>query len=108
MLLIAMCGCAHVDKVAIGTSTATLACDWATTRDAAGAGWRTTYEENPLLGEAPPKAAVDVYFASAIAAQLAAAYFAPRWARIAGAVAIVAIETKAIAHNVQSVGACGF
>lgn len=104
-----ICGtaCAHIDRAALATSTATLACDWGSTRQAAGTGWRLTYEDNPILGLEPSVRAVDGYFAAMIAAQLLAWYLVPRPWRIAGAVALTAFETYYVIDNMPNTGLCG-
>lgn len=99
-----------LNKAAIHTSTALLACDWGQTRGAARAGWPGgTYESNVILGEHPTARQVDAYFAAAIAIDWLLFYLTPpRW-RALGQAGIIGVEAWAVSSNwrIDGMGRCG-
>lgn len=117
-------GLTIANGIALGASSATLACDWGQTRRFAEVDWRQPVpgarpeanayyrwsESNPLLGAHPTTGEVDVYFAGALAATLLAWRMLPRRWRIAVPLVITAIQLKAIANTVDAdfrPGLCG-
>lgn len=62
LALALLTGCSAVNKTALISSTASLACDWGQTRSMAMDNWKYGWEANPFLGEKPPPYAVDMYF----------------------------------------------
>lgn len=108
LLLVCLVGCIHVDRAALVTSSAALACDWLQTRSAASSGWHEMSEGNPLLGSEPTPQAVDTYFAAVVLTNALLWYVTPaRW-RSAVPLGVVAVQTKTIARNTPTTGLCGF
>ena len=108
----ALAGCAnvHVSRLAIATSTLSLACDWGQTRQQAvryqGMPHRTPYEENPILGGHPTTGAVDLYFLSSVVLNAALWMVLPaRYRPVVGAVAVA--ETALVIDNVPVTTLCG-
>lgn len=109
-------GCVHADRVALATSTATLVCDWMSTHSGVGAtrgpdamapyGY-AVHEQNPLLGPDPSTSAIDAYFATSIALNAAVWALLPERARAPFGIGVAAVETYAIAGNVEWSGVCG-
>ena len=100
-------GCAHVDQIALGAATASTACDWGSTRQAAGDGWRLYYENNPMLGTEPSVGRVDQYFAGVTALTLAAWYLLPKRWRLPAMIAVTAVEVRIVRRNAPHTGFCG-
>lgn len=106
-----ICGtaCAHVDRAALATSTATLACDWGYTHRAAARGWENHYESNAILGPTPSTREVAVYFGSALVLNAALWLITPTGYRSIVPVAVTAVQLDMIQYNSRTVGgACGF
>lgn len=102
-------GCVHADRVALATSTATLACDWGYTNREASSGWRMSHEANPVIGPKPEPGVVALYFSAVLVANVVAYYAMPAKYRSIAPIAITARQTFALHHNYgndQSV--CGF
>lgn len=101
-------GCVHADRVALATSTATLACDWGYTYAAASDDWRLYDENNPIMGREPTTTAVNVYFASALAINAVAWLLTPPKLRAALPMAVTAVQTYTIVDNGRVMGStCG-
>ncbi len=109
LALLSLSGCtlSQVNKAALVTSTATLACDWAQTRGAA-ADWGGRMEANPVLGPQPSQTKVDFYFVGILAANAVAWVLLPKQARAAVSGVVTGVQTKTIIGNFETASYCGF
>lgn len=112
-VVLAASACAHADRAALVTSTATLACDWGYTHRAASDGWRTGYEANPVLGPTPDPGIVAMYFSAVLVANVVAWHATPAKYRSAVPLAITARQSATIYANSQTMTLsdarfCGF
>lgn len=107
-------GLSVANGVGLGAISVTLACDWRQTRAFASEGWTYQLESNPILGERPTTQSVDAYFLAAMVAATAVWRLTPRKWRLLPALAIVALQVKAIAVTHQNAtepkdpGLCAF
>lgn len=100
------CSMPRASRVALGANLAALACDWSQTRSWAELGWlRPERERNPLLGPTPSTEAVDLYFAGAAAALVAAWHVLPERYRLAGLAGLVVAQAHTIRINAAAIEA---
>lgn len=98
----------HVNRIGVGLAVATTACDWGQTRSAAGTGWRTTYEGNPVMGPSPSTSTVDLYMAAVAVSTIALGHVLPDWARPILYGAVTVAETATVIDNLGTTpGLCG-
>ncbi len=98
----------HVNRIGLGLSTITTACDWGQTRSAATKGWRDHYEANPVMGSTPSTGRVDAYLGAVIASTVLLGYVLPEKLRPFLYGAVIAIEVDTIAGNMSTTeGLCG-
>jgi hypothetical protein len=108
LLVALLCSCVHLDRAALASSTAALACDWGYTRSAASDGWRGFEESNPVLGRTPSPARVDAYFAIVAGLNTLAWFLTPPKLRAGLPAVVTAQQADAIANNRRYLGGvCG-
>ncbi len=111
-VLIAITACSgslqHVNRIALFTAEATIACDLGQTESAASSGWHNRYERNPIMGDKPSSGEVAAYMTGAALATALVWYVAPSWLRPFVAGSVAALEVRTIAVNVPTTaGLCG-
>ncbi len=108
LLLLFVMGCTnvHVNRTALVTSTAALACDWAQTRASAAEGWNQFVEENPVMGASPSVRVVDAYFLTVAAINTTIWYLLPERFKSVLPVGVTVAQAKTIHHNNQTIGWC--
>lgn len=100
-------GCSYraVNRVALGASLASLACDWAQTRAYSMSGWaEDSTETNPVLGPAPTPQRIDVYFASMAILTSIVWAVVPRRLDILVPVAVVAVQAGPVLRTARLPG----
>ena len=109
LFVLACTSCVHADRAMLAVSTATIACDWGQTRQAAKSGWGVYYEKNPYLGEEPGVLRVDSYFVTMLAANALIWVVVPeKWRTVYG-ITITGIQGRALYRSMEygERSACG-
>jgi len=104
MILISLClpGCIHsdpwtkTDKILEGTYLTLHCADWLQTRSA---DWNEFYETNPILGRAPSKGKVDLYFLTTGILHPVITHFIPQEYRVYWQSITIGIEAGAVGNN---------
>ena len=105
MLMIALSGCATVNRVSLIAAEASIVADWHSTMWAADRKWPNGRTEgNALLGPRPSPSEVSFYMASAVAATAVSYMVLPRWARAAVMFGITAVEISTVRGNIEQSG----
>lgn len=98
----------HGNRVGLGAAVISIACDWSSTRTAAGRGWSGQWERNPILGETPSVGMVDLYMATAIGATALAWLILPDKIGPFLTAPVIARQAITNSRNAQTVGGlCG-
>jgi len=108
LLLSALTACSvrSFDRATLLASTASLACDWRQTSNAAAAGWSGTREANPVMGPHPDTTTVGLYFLGVAFVNAAVWAVVPRGWRSLAPSALVGVQARTIRGNNGTIGRC--
>ena len=93
----------------LASSLASMGCDWHQTRSHAGS-YATVYERNPILGDTPSAARIDIYFATAALLVTVADVIFPRRYHPYLHTAVTSVEAHASWFHMRTItpGVCGW